>query len=216
MQTPARLALLVTALFLLGGCATSRSVLDIPPTKAEKAAPANGKEVYINTTVDKRLFEANPSSPNIPSLDPSEDANDQIKARSIARKRNTFGKALGDILLKDGQTVQSLTAESMRQAFTEKGYKVIDSREKATSETYIVDADIGKFWSWMNPGFAALTLSTEIDTEVRIKSPIAAEEKLRVAVKASDNYQTGMESNWIEVVSKALRAYIDELKSKLK
>jgi hypothetical protein len=36
-----------------------------------------------------------------------------------------------------------------------------------------------------------------------------------VSVKASGNYQTGMEENWIEVINKALRAYVDELKAKL-
>lgn len=200
---------------LLSGCATSRSVLDIPTPVSEKITQANGKDVYINSTSDKRIFESNPASPEIPSLDPSEDQSDAIRTRSIARKRNGFGKALGDILLKEGQSVESLTKASIRQAFIEKGYRVIDTKTQITSDTYIVDAEISKFWSWINPGFFALTLSTEISTPLTVKSPDGVDKKT-INVKASDSYQTGAEGNWVEVINKALRAYIDDLKTKLK
>lgn len=66
----------------------------------------------------------------------------------------------------------------------------------------------------MNPGFWALTLSTEIATDLTIKSLDGSEIK-KVSVKASDNYQMGTESNWIEVIGKALRLYVDDLNSKL-
>jgi hypothetical protein len=190
-------------------------VLDIPTPVSEKITQANGKDVYINSTSDKRIFESNPASPEIPSLDPSEDQSDAIRTRSIARKRNGFGKALGDILLKEGQSVESLTKASIRQAFIEKGYRVIDTKTQITSDTYIVDAEISKFWSWINPGFFALTLSTEISTPLTVKSPDGVDKKT-INVKASDSYQTGAEGNWVEVINKALRAYIDDLKTKLK
>lgn len=215
MNIKNKLAGVLVGLFFLGGCATSRSVVDIPPPTSAKIAEPNGKDVYINSTTDKRTFEAKPSSPNIPSLDPSEGFSESIKLRSIARKRNSYGKALGDILLKEGQTAGSLVAASIRQAFVEKGYRVLDSKDKATSSTYIVDTNVEKFWSWMNPGFFAITLSTEISTDLTIKSPDGTD-KSTVSIKASDHFQTAAESNWAEVINKALRSYIDELKSKLK
>ena len=215
MKSRTQLAAALFALLLLGGCATSRSVLDIPTPAAEKISQSNGNDVYINSTHDKRVFEANPSLPNIPSLDPSEDQSERIRLRSIARKRNGFGKALGDILLKDGQSVESLSAASIRQAFIETGYRVVDSKDKITDLTYIVDTDIDKFWSWMNPGFWAITLSCEISTELSIKSPQGTQRQT-VSVKTADNYQTGVEGNWTEVINKALRAYVDELKARLK
>ena len=208
------LPIALLCLLLLGGCATSRSVLDISPPVAKTSAQQNGKEVLIGSVSDRRSFQVNPSSPEIPSLDPAEDQNDQIKLRSIGRKRNTFGKALGDIILKDGQTVESLTAASIRQAFAEKGYKVLDRKEQASSNTLFVDASVDKFWSWMNPGFASIALSTEISTALTLKAPDTSTKKT-VSVKTSGNYQTGMEDNWIEVINRALRAYVDELKSKL-
>lgn len=46
-----------------------------------------------------------------------------------------------------------------------------------------------------------------------IKSPDGSV-KETVSVKASDNYQTGMEGNWVEVINKALRLYVEEVKAK--
>lgn len=63
--------------------------------------------------------------------------------------------------------------------------------------------------------FAAITLSTEISAQVSIRSPQGVE-KQSVSTKAADNYQTGMEGNWIEVAGKALRAFIDNLRNKIK
>jgi uncharacterized lipoprotein YajG len=208
------LPLCLSCLLLLGGCATSRSVLDIPPPAAKAIQPTAGKEVLITSVSDKRLFEANPSSPDIPSLDPAEGQSAAIKARAVGRKRNSFGKALGDILLKEGQSVETLAATSIRQAFVEKGYKLIDSKEQATKNTVFVEATVDKFWSWMNPGFASIALSTEIATHISINSAEKNTTKT-VSVKASNHYQTAMEENWIEVINKALRAYVDELKAKL-
>jgi hypothetical protein len=197
----------------IGGCATSRSTLDIQLPKGQQAQ-SNGKQVYLNSVVDKRSFQVNPPNPDIPSLDPSEDQTEQIKARAIGRKRNGFGKALGDMLLKDGETVQSLTDKSIKQAFEEKGYSIINSKDRVTKDTYIVDANIQKFWAWMNPGFWQITLSSEISTDLTIKSSKGTTNQ-QISVKAADGYQVATESNWIEMIQKSIQLYINDLRSKL-
>jgi hypothetical protein len=197
----------------IGGCATSRSTLDIQLPKGQQAQ-SNGKQVYLNSVVDKRSFQVNPPNPDIPSLDPSEDQTEQIKARAIGRKRNGFGKALGDMLLKDGETVQSLTDKSIKQAFEEKGYSIINSKDRVTKDTYIVDANIQKFWAWMNPGFWQITLSSEISTDLTIKSPKGTTNQ-HISVKAADGYQIATESNWVEMIQKSIQLYIDDLKKKI-
>ena len=155
-----------------------------------------------------------PPNPDIPSLDPSEDQSDSIKSRAIGRKRNGFGKALGDMLLKDGETVESLTEKSIKRAFEEKGYSIIKSKDGITKDTYIVDANIQKFWAWMNPGFWQITLSSEITTDLTIKSPKGLANQ-QISVKASEGYQIAPESNWIEIIQRSLQLYIDDLKSKI-
>ncbi|WP_397390630.1 flagellar biosynthesis protein [Polynucleobacter sp.] len=207
---------LVSSLFItiaVTGCATSRSSLDIQIPKAQNAQ-SNGKQVYINSVSDKRVFQVSPPNPDIPSLDPSEDQNEQIKLRAIGRKRNGFGKALGDMLLKEGETVQSLTNQSIQQAFAEKGYTVLSSKDQVTKDTYIVDANIQKFWAWMNPGFWQLTLSGEISTDLAIKAPKGTTSQ-QISVKAADGYQVATEANWAEIIQKSIQLYINDLKSKL-
>ena len=70
-------------------------------------------------------------------------------------------------------------------------------------------------WSWMNPGFFALTLSTEISTGVAVRNNNATDRKV-VSVKISDTFQTAAEGNWVEVMTNALKAYVTEAKLKLK
>lgn len=201
---------------LLAGCATNRSVVSISDIgSGAAAAPSNGKEVYISQVRDHRSFQVNPSTPNIPSLDASEDSSGDIKARAIGRKRNTYGKALGDIVLEDGNTVKSLTASAIRQAFIEKGYKVVDKPPQPGPNTYVVNADISQFWTWMNPGFWALSLSSEISTKVQVQGG-GKTQNLVVHVKHADNFQTGTDGNYTQVISDALKKYIKNLKEKLK
>lgn len=118
------------------------------------------------------------------------------------------------MLLKEGETVQSLTNQSIQQAFTEKGYTVLSSKDQVTKDTYIVDANIQKFWAWMNPGFWQITLSSEISTDLAIKAPKGATSQ-QISVKAADGYQVATEANWTEIIQKSIQLYINDLKSKL-
>jgi len=205
-----------TSALLFTGCATKRGevALQVPTVKAE-TAPSNGQQIYINSVVDKRVFEVKPPEPNIPSLDPSEAQSDTIKARAVGRKRNGYGMALGDILLNENQSVSSVIKDSLKEALTDKGYSVIEAKEQITPQTYIADVKIIKFWSWMNMGFWALTLSCEIETNVDIKQE-GNPQTYSLHVKAADSFQTGMESNYIEVMQKALQQYIAEAKTEIK
>ncbi len=204
-----------TSVFFLSGCATSRAIIDVPMPASGEVSKSNGKEIYINSVTDLRVFEVKPPVPSTPSLDPSEEQGDKIKQRAIARKRSGYGMGLGDILLPEGKTVEFLITAALKQAFIEKGYSVLNKKEQITDNAYIADVKINKLWSWMNPGFLAITLSTEITTDIVIKNNEVTDEK-NISVKISDNFQTGVESNYVEVMQSALTAYITELKLKLK
>ena len=207
---------LLAGALLLNGCATNRGLVSLTTPTSDKVAPSKGMEIYIRSVVDKRIFEEAPKSPDIPSLDPSEPQGEDIKRRAIARKRNTFGKGLGDILLNQGQTVMSVISDSLRQAFIEDGYTVVGNSANLGKNSRIVDVEINKFWSWMNPGFWAITLSTEIGTDVTIVQGAGEGEKKTVHVKADDNFQTAVEGNWLSVMHTALKDYINEAKAKIK
>lgn len=215
LRTLLTLFFAVTTLFF-SGCAAKRGEVALQvPTDKTVSTPSNGKQIYINSVVDKRIFEIKPSEPNIPSLDPSEAQNDTIKARAVARKRNGYGMAMGDIILKENQTVNNVIKDSLKEALEEKGYQILESQDQVSPQTYIADVKILKFWSWMNPGAFAITLSCEIETKIDLKKE-GSPENYSIHVKAADTYQMGTESNYIEIMQKALEKYIEEAKTEIK
>lgn len=196
------------------GCATSRGVIDLNPPQATAAVSGTGKKVFVNTVTDNRKFETAPSQPSIPSLDPTEDGGREIEKRALARKRNGYGAALGDILLPEGQSVEALMAATVKQAFTDAGYTVVDSAEAINGDGYIVDVSINKFWSWMNPGFWAITLTSEIDTEIKLREQ-STERTEQVSVTYSDEFAAASTSEWTEVMQTALANYLAAAKERL-
>ena len=118
---------MLSSLTFLSGCATSRGEVELAIPVLTEAELTNGKEIYIKSVVDKRLFEVKTKEPNIPSRYPDEPQSDSIKLRAIARKRNSYGKGLGDILLKEGQTVESVIRDFLKQAFIQNGYSILEN-----------------------------------------------------------------------------------------
>jgi len=205
---------LVFVFAVLTGCATSRSEIRIPePGVAIAAQPATGKTVVIRSVEDERVFEQAPSDPSIPSLGfgGADQAQADIKSRAIGRKRNAYGKALGDILLQNGQTVESVVRENLTAALLQAGYQV----KTGTSDTadYIVDAHIKKFWAWMQPGFWALSLKTNIETDLNISGKSVP---TNISVHVEDNRQVATESAWTEIIGKGLQEYRNQVVTKSK
>jgi hypothetical protein len=74
------------------------SNFDVLAPSSSDTFPLNGKKFSSILLSDRRIFEENPAFTSTPSLNPVKEINDQIKLRTIGRKRIGFGKALGDIL----------------------------------------------------------------------------------------------------------------------
>ncbi len=213
MRSAIKTFLTITILsLLLGGCATNRGIVSLQIPESSMATQSNGKTIFIKSVTDNRSFQQKPSSPDIPSLGfgGAENASNELKKRAIARKRNAYGKALGDILLEENQTVESIIRKSLTKSFHELGYEVIAKKENLKEDTIIVDTSIEKFWSWMNPGFWAITLSSEIETKITFTNH--KEETKEIYVKSQGNYQVASGGNWIEIMNKSLQQYNDKVK----
>ncbi len=208
--------LMVVALISLSGCATNRGIVSLSVPEVTPGVPQTGQTVCIHSVTDMRVFESNPKTQDIPSLGfgGSDQVSDDLKKRAIARKRNTYGKALGDILLQEGQTVETVMTDAISKAFAEKGYLVLDSCVASEKTTVMVTAEITKFWAYMTPGFWALTLSSDIATELEFRSMSTQSE--RVEVHAEGNYQIASEGNWMEIIKQSVTKYVDELKTRIK
>jgi hypothetical protein len=202
------LAGLLGATALLTGCATSRSEVKLGAFDADKSAYAVTKTtpVLIRSVTDERTFEDSPKNPSTPSLGEggASKASDDVRARAIGRKRNTYGMALGDVLLENGQTVAGVVRENLTFALRQAGYRVTTHTGEAGPSPVVIEARIKKFWAWVQPGFWALTFHADITTDLEI-SGIAT--PTIVTVNTEDSRQLATDSAWIGIVDQALRDY---------
>lgn len=199
-------ALSVVALCLFAGaCATSRSELVIPPPQSV-AVPQTGPAVVIRSIVDERTFEVAPRDPSTPSIGT---AGGDVRARAVGRKRNTYGHALGDVLLAQGESVDSVLRQHLVAVFAQAGVRVVDEAA-ANSETPRVDVHVTKFWSWFQPGFWAITLHAQIETNL----VVAGNAPVLVSVEAQHGGQVDTDGMWREVLNRALESYRQELSAR--
>ena len=206
---------LLIATLVLGGCATSRSELRLtsPAETQAKVEKAGAPTAIIRTVKDERTFEQAPKQPSTPSLgfEGAAQATAAAKLRAIGRKRNTYGMALGDVFLQDGQTVESVVRENLASALREAGYNV-RSDAIGDSSVLVIDVHIRKFWAWINPGFWAITVNADIATDLDLST---TPNSTVVSVHVDDARQFVTDSVWLEVVDRALQEYRREAARRL-
>lgn len=209
-----RTVLLLPALLLLGACATNRSYisLDVP---SSNASPTAGKVAVIDEIIDSRDFQENPREPSTPSLKKGESYKlDSVgRLQAIARKRNGYGKAIGDIQLQPPQNVQTITRQLISKGLAERGYRVVAPGEAAPDGALRFKVDIEKFWAWLNPGFWTLRMDAEITTKVTYDG--ARQGSFNVSASGNKHAQTGMEGNWKQSYERTFEEYLKSLEAAL-
>jgi len=168
MKTIFRSLFLILSVAAITGCATNRGILDVATEVGEN--PESGVAVKFHRVSDNREFFMAPPEANMPSLKGGEIGNKAITSRAIARKRNSFGQALGDILLPEGDTVAGLVEEQLTDSFRDSGYRVVVEGDADFTDAIPLDIDIDKFWGWFQPGFWQIKLQYE--TLIRLKGPL--------------------------------------------
>ncbi len=203
---------LLVAVAGLSGCATSRSVVE--PTVPKSENPAQGPAIKIVQVLDNRGFAIGAEAPDTPSLSDDDIQNRATTSRAIARKRNTYGKALGDVLLPESMTVADITKSALEQAFRESGYRVFSPGQPGYDEAVPVTVSIRQFWAWMTPGFWAIALEHRGD--LTLQGPVAPlQQGLTVESYVRETMQMAPESSWRDIVSKGLADLIAKTKAKL-
>ena len=162
------MCLLLPVLFFFSGCAVNRGIVDIPIDTLVN--PNRGTVVAISKVRDIRVFELKPAQPSIPSLKNGEIDDSSITSRAIARKRNGYGKALGDILLPEGTTVSQVVQKILVKSLIESGYIVVTENDDDYSKAIQLNADVEQFWAYVDVGFWALTL--HFDAKVKLSGDI--------------------------------------------
>lgn len=210
MEKMFRTGVVACLLVLSVGCATNRSEIDVKVPQLDQAniAPSNGKKVYI-TAVDERVFEINPRKADIPSLKNDEITVRSITERAVARKRNGYGKGLGDVLLPSGRTVSALVSESVASAYRQAGYEVVG--DSGAPDAAAVKVRIVEFWSWFSPGFFYVT----VNNKSRLSIETEGGSGLEVVTLKSDGMQAVTENDWKEITEAGLQEIMQETAKKL-
>jgi hypothetical protein len=212
MNKSLRNLLVPAMLVVVSGCATSRGVLDI--TQEETANPVSGEAIKLVRVSDNRQFQIDPPEPDIPSLKNDEIDDPAITSRAIARKRNTFGQALGDILLPEDETVAGLVESSLTRGFRENGYRVVGPDDSDFDEAIPVEVDIEKFWGWFNPGFWEIKLKYE--TVIRISGPVGSfVDGKEFESQIELGFQTASGGNWLKLIDATLDALNKDIATEL-
>jgi hypothetical protein len=204
-----RIFMIVCIGVFCSGCALSRGQIDIPIAKVVN--PVSSVIVKFSEINDRRVFEVNPRKANIPSLKEGAPSDKTIKKRAVARKRNSFGAALGDIILPEGRTVEHVIEEALTKALRESGIRVVSKGEAGYDTARPVQADIMQFWAWFRPGFWAITMEYEARVVLRGNWPIAESDR-EILSEARLTGQIASSSEWRRLFSKGVDNLIDNVK----
>jgi hypothetical protein len=205
-----RMALLLSAVSMLGACATSRSQisLDVP---APAVVVSNGdKLAVIETVTDQRHFEADPDEPSTPSLKRGDkytlDADGRKSA--IARKRNGYGMAIGDIVLLPPQTVETIARDLVGAGLQQRGYRIVAAGD-APADALRVKVGIDEFWAWLTPGFWALDMESRLKTVMQVGDS----QLVTVAAYGKKTAPTAREDNWKQAYDRVFQDYLQKQKA---
>ena len=199
-------------LILFSGCATNRGIVDI--SVDAPINPDSGKIVKIAAVRDARKFELKPDIPSIPSLKGGEINDPSITSRAIARKRNGYGKALGDILLPEGKTVSQVVEKALIKAFRESGYKVVSETDVEYAEAIPVEADIEQFWAYFEPGFWVIAL--HFDADITLAGEITPlKEGCSIKVSEKQRGQMADTRAWKSIFNQGMKVLVIEFQKQL-
>jgi hypothetical protein len=197
------LALIGIAVVFQAGCVTGRRSLSLPVSTHDAPSATRG-QVYIAAVTDNRHFENKPSDPSIPSIDGDvTKLSAAEKDRMIGRQRNTWGKAMGDIGLKDNDSVTKRVRLLVEEGLRRKGYVVTDDPKAPVAAAVSVD----EFWGWGTPGFWALTFEAKIQCTISVTNASGVQNEI-VKGYGINHGQVAKDVNWQEAFDPAFEDFI--------
>jgi hypothetical protein len=197
------LALIGVAVVFQAGCVTGRRSLSLPVSTHDAPSATRG-QVYIGTVTDNRHFENKPSDPSIPSIDGDvTKLSATEKDRMIGRQRNTWGKAMGDIGLKDNDSVTKRVRLLVEEGLRRKGYGVTDDPKTPVVAAVSVD----EFWGWGTPGFWTLTFEAKIQCTISVTNASGVQNEI-VKGYGINHGQVAKDGNWQEAFDPAFEDFI--------
>lgn len=201
----------ISLLVLVSGCAVTRSEMRLNVPSPSYAITGGGKPLVIDAVHDARTFEVDPGDPSTPSLKEGQKyaLSAEGRKQAIARKRGGFGMAMGDILLKPGQNVETITRHLLVNAFNKQGYDVVDANTAPADATH-VRANIRQFWAWFTPGMWVADIDARVETSLTVTGP-QGQRQLSVIGHGNNPIEFGTLENWQIAYQRAFEDYLKQL-----
>ena len=200
------LALIGVTVVFQTGCVTGRRALSLPVSTHEAQSASRG-QVYVASITDNRQFQNKPSDPSIPSIDGDvTKLSAAEKDRMIGRQRNSFGKAMGDIALKENDSVTKRVRSLVEEGLRRKGYSITDDPKAAVAALVSVD----EFWGWGTPGFWALTFEAKIQCTITVTNAAGSHNAI-VKGYGINHGQVAKDVNWQEAFDPAFEDFMTNL-----
>ena len=197
----------------LSACAVGRSTIDISELQ-KFSNPDAGQTVKILAVEDVRQFQIKPASPDIPSLSEDRAKDQMVKARAVARKRNGYGMAMGDVVLPEGQTVSNLIRQAVANGFRAAGYRTLEENDGGYDNAPAVKASIFQFWSWFQPGFWSVTVHNKAQIKLESSLP-GLNNGLVVNSKVEEKMAAVTDEDWRNNVMSGIKRLTEEVANKL-
>jgi len=191
---------------LLGGCVvgTRNIELNMPEYSNDKTAVG---DIYISSIRDSRHFEQKPRKPSTPSVDGTLSNTPKEKlATLIGRQRNGYGKAMGDVALPPGMTIEKKMRELMTVGLQSRGYNVVNDKTAKIK----LSVDISKFWGWSTPGFWALSFESDVQARI-VLGEDSQQQEIEVKGYGINKGQVGSDDNWKLAYQRAFEDFLKKL-----
>ena len=166
---------------------------------------------------DLRPFSINPIDPSQPSIGNDADIqNPAVTSRAVARKRNSFGMAMGDVTLPANTSVAGLVRDSAKKALQDKGYAVIDEGSPNSANALVLAIDVEQFWAWMQPGFTTLTFTFNSTVILKDSGGLLLTASSPIKSQAIVNSAFGTESTWGQTIQNGVNNLTEDIKFRIK
>lgn len=205
------LILICVAALLLSGCVTGRRAIALEtPVTVVTQAPTKGT-VAIVSIVDQRIFQNKPTEPSTPSLNGDVNKADRgVLKTMIGRQRNGWGKAMGDIQLAGGDTVEQQMRRLVTEGLRRRGYAVSESEAGDPKVRVTID----KFWAWFTPGMWAVDFEANVRCELLIDRA-GATRRVAVTGYGKNTGQIASDLNWQQAYDRAYADFLSNFDSAL-
>jgi hypothetical protein len=192
------------------GCVTGRRVVSLSVPNTTGPSLSKGR-IFLGSVKDGRIFENKPSQPSIPSikgdaLSLSEKQRDSF----IGRQRNGYGKALGDMVLPDGESVTKTARRLVEEGLRHRGYTITQEATRQNSASVVVD----EFWAWFTPGFFSVSFEARVWCTITVNHD-GTTKTFAVKGYGRNNGQVASDANWQLAYKRAFEDFLPKLDDEL-